>query len=276
MNAIDILSHDDLSKIKHLMALPVNLQGLPSLSLLENLKMATTTSFVSITNEGPTIHIHLQFKLFNKEPFQIVGSHDDRLALSTDFSTNFIIMSSKNDIIYTKHNQIFLRGRFVNYHKQTNDWTKEFTFAANFQLISNTILISTKDVNIHISCHNHRTTATIPKNSVIKVPHHCSIASDFFDIPKLLSSSSINIKYELRFLELSHGQNVSVIKDIRHIQLSYDKVTSLAPKQRTAAIEASPYSYLSPLGMQCAIAIAVSSIPWLSVCIFANFLKKQK
>jgi hypothetical protein len=109
VNAIDILSHDDLSKIKHLMALPVNLQGLPSLSLLENLKMATTTSFVSITNEGPTIHIHLQFKLFNKEPFQIVGSHDDRLALSTDLSTNFIIVSSKNDIIYTKHNQIFLR-----------------------------------------------------------------------------------------------------------------------------------------------------------------------
>ena len=100
VNAIDILSYSDFSKIGDKMVLPVNQKCLPSLSLLENLKMATTSNFVSVTNDGPTIHIHLQFKLFNKESYHIVGSFNERLALSTDFSTNYIIMNTKNDIIF--------------------------------------------------------------------------------------------------------------------------------------------------------------------------------
>ena len=117
------------------MALPVNQKGLPSLSLLENLKMATTSTFVSVTSNGPTIHVHLQFKIFNKDPYHIVGSSNQRLALSTDFTTNYIITDTKNDIIFTKGNQIYLGGRFINYHKKSDSWINEFKFAANFQLI---------------------------------------------------------------------------------------------------------------------------------------------
>ena len=99
--------------------------------------------------------------------------------------------------------------------------------------------------------------------------------SDFFDIPILWSTSSINIEYDLRFLQLSHGLNVSHIKDIRHIQLSYTKVAQLTPTERATEIEDTPYSYLSPMGMQFATAFTAAAIPWILVCSFANFIKRK-
>ena len=68
---------------------------------------------------------------------------------------------------------------------------------------------------------------------------------------------------------------MSHIKDIRHIQLTYDKVSQLAPTERATDIEDTPYSYLSPMGMQFAIAITAAAIPWILVCSFANIIKRK-
>ena len=140
-----------------------------------------------------------------------MSSSNQRLALSTDQTTNYIIIPTTNDIIFTKGNQIYLRGRHIVYHKKSDDWIDEFKYAANFNLISNTILTITKEIKILVSCRDQRTSATIPANSIIKIPHKCSIACDSFEIPKLRSTSSINVEYNLQFLRLSHGHNGKVI-----------------------------------------------------------------
>ena len=214
-NSIDVLSFEDLSKINSKMTLPSNQQGLPSLSLLENLKLSTVSTFVSATNGELSLHVHIQFKLFHKDPYHLMSSSNQRLALSTDKSTNYIVIDATNGILFTKGNQIYLRGRHIVYHKKSDDWEDEFKHSARYNLISNTILTITKEIKILVSCQGERTSATIPANSIVNIPHKCSIASDSFEIPKLRSTSSISIEYDLQFLRLSHGHNVTHIKDIR-------------------------------------------------------------
>ena len=68
---------------------------------------------------------------------------------------------------------------------------------------------------------------------------------------------------------------MSEIKDIRHIQLSYDKVSKLTTNERAAVIEDTSYFNLSLMGMQCAIAITAAAIPWLIACIFTNVIKRN-
>ena len=148
---------------------------------------------------------------FHTTHYQYTEIDNSLIEIDTYYTTNFIITDTKSDIIFTKGNQIYLRGRFINYHKKSDDWVNEFKYAANFNLISNTILTITKEINIIVSCRDHRTSATIPANSIIKVPHKCSIACDSFEIPKLRSTSSINVEYNLKFLQLSHGHNGKVI-----------------------------------------------------------------
>ena len=214
-NSIDVLSFEDLSKINSKMTLPSNQQGLPSLSLLENLKLATVSTFVSATKGELSLHVHIQFKLFHKDPYHLMSSSNQRLALSTDKSTNYIVIDATNGILFTKGNQIYLKGRHIVHHKKSDIWEDDVKHSARNNLISNTILTITKEIKILVSCQDERTSATIPANSIVNIPYGCSIASDSFEIPKLRSTSSISIEYNLQFLRLSHGHNVTHIKDIR-------------------------------------------------------------
>ena len=142
--------------------LPINNNALPSLSLLENLKLAKTANYVTFTERGPVIHTQISFKLFNTDTLSIAGCYNGNIALSASSSTNFIMLPSNFDILMTKLKTIYITGRHVLHHKLHATWHDEFDFAFNFKLISPNLFLTTKGIQAHISCGEDTSVTEIP------------------------------------------------------------------------------------------------------------------
>ena len=268
--AIDLLSSTDIQKLEEKFALPINRDTLPSLSLLENLKTASVLNFVTFTNEGPALHIKISVKKFSPLTYNIVGFNKDRMALSTDFNTNFIVLSQEYSVHLAKRNVIYINGRFVNHYKKHLDWSNEMDFASNFILLTSTIFLTKKTISTHITCLDRKSIKIIEENSVIYVPFTCAISTDFFSIGMLHTTQALDVKHDIAFLKLSQQFNSTNIHRIEHIKLSEIRIQELSNTIPTVIAESTS---IDPLLRTILIACAFSFLPWVIVFVIINIKK---
>ena len=240
---------------------------------MENLKLAKTANYVTFTNEGPVIHTQISFKLFNTDTLSIAGSHNGNIAISASSSTNFIILPSNFDILMTKMRTIFVTGRHVLHHKLHSTWHDEFRFAFNFKLISPNLFITTKEIQAHISCGEDIAVTRIPSNSLINIPLTCSLATDYFTIHKLLSTSGTSIRHEIDFLKITFGVNTTGVFGVTHITLSPEKIHKIRKVHFDTTDFENTTEFLNPIIQNILISAFFSFLPWLLVCAIVNLKK---
>jgi hypothetical protein len=240
---------------------------------LENLKLAKTANYVSFTNKGPVIHTQISFKLFNTDTLSIAGSHNGNIAISASSSTNFIILPSNYEILMTKMRTIFVTGRHILHHKLHSTWHDEFKFAFNFKLISPNLFTTTKEIQAHISCGEEIAVTKIPTNSLINIPLTCSLATDFFTIHKLLSTSGISARHEIDFLKITFGVNTTDVVGVTHITLTHEKIHKLRKVHIDTADYENTTTFLDPIIQTVLISAFFSLLPWLFVCAIVNLKK---
>ena len=222
---------------------------------------------MSFTSNGPALHIQITIKKISSQILHIAGFHDGQMALSSDFSTNFIIIDQDYKIHLTKRNTVFLAGRFVNHYRKHVDWSQELGFAANFRFITPTLFLTTKTISTHITCKDKKSVDTIPANSIVKIPYNCALATDYFTINILHTTTELTVKHDISFLQLSQGFNTTRIHDVEHIKLSLKKVKQLSNMIPNVI---GSTSLIDPL-LQCfLIAIGCSLTPWIFAFTIIN------
>ena len=268
--ALDLMSSTDVQKLENKFSLPTNRDELPSLSLLENLKMSTILNFVTFTNEGPALHIKISFKKFSPLTYNIVGFNQGKIALSSDYNTNFKILSQGYSVHLVKRNEIYIKGRFINHYKKHSKWSNEMDFASNFILLTPTIFLTKKQIVIHITCKDSKSVETIEENSAIYVPLVCAISTDFFSLGMLHTTQELDIRHDLAFLKISQRANSTNINKVTHIKISPVTIQELTNSIPEVNVEQSTFDPILKI-------ILISSIcsisPWIFVFLFINIKK---
>ena len=169
---------------------------------------------------------------------------------------------------------IYLTGRHVLHHKLHASWHDEFEFAFNFKLISSNLFLTTKDIQAHVSCEENTSVTDIPSNSLINIPLTCSLATDYFTIHKMGSTSGLSVKHEIDFLKITFGMNTTDVYGVTHITLSPEKVHKIKRMHfDTTDFKDTTIPSLSPFIQNILISLFFSTFPWVLVCLIANVRK---
>ena len=271
LSIIDALSAKDLQKIDNIINLPSNAKSLPSLSILENLKLASINNFITYTPNNPILTTQITFKKFSPTDLRIVGSSKGNLFLSSDLNTNYHILPTNYDIHVSRKNKIFLTGRFIQYYKTKTSWDDELIFSSDYRMISSNMIATMKEITPHVTCGKERTKIKVLAFSIIKIPHHCSLATEHFAIKPYRSTTDLSISESIDFLKISYGKNVTKIHHVQHVTLNEKTLNQLNEQTKTEQIES--IIPLNPLITQTLIALACSMLPWIILCVAQNTMK---
>ena len=79
-------------------------------------------------------------------------------------------------------------------------------------MISTNMIATMKEITPHVTCGRERTKIMALAFSIIKIPHHCSLATERFAIKPYKCTTDLSISESIDFLKISYGKNSSQTK----------------------------------------------------------------